>query len=94
MRKYPSVVPGLIRNLLIVLLLALASCTRADILTLFVGTYSDGFYAYDFDQNTGKLAEEAPIAKAAMPNPSYLAVDGNKVYAVSEMPDATASVWA
>ena len=89
-----NVIPGLTRNLLIVLLLAFASCTRADILTMFVGTYSDGFYAYDFDQNAGKLAEEAPIAKAAMPNPSYLAVDGNKVYAVSEMPDATASVWA
>ena len=89
-----NVIPGLTRNLLIVLLLAFASCTRADILTVFVGTYSDGFYAYDFDQNAGKLAEEAPIAKAAMPNPSYLAVDGNKVYAVSEMPDATASVWA
>jgi len=82
------------RNLFLLVTLTLASCTRADILTMFVGTYSDGFYAYDFDQNAGKLAEEAPIAKAEMPNPSYLAVDGNKVYAVSEMPDATASVWA
>ena len=82
------------RNLFLLVALTLASCTRADILTMFVGTYSDGFYAYDFDQNAGKLAEEAPIAKAEMPNPSYLAVDGNKVYAVSEMPDATASVWA
>ena len=82
------------RNLFLLVTLTLVSCTRADILTMFVGTYSDGFYAYDFDQNAGKLAEEAPIAKAEMPNPSYLAVDGNKVYAVSEMPDATASVWA
>ena len=82
------------RNLFLLVALTLVSCTRADILTMFVGTYSDGFYAYDFDQNAGKLAEEAPIAKAEMPNPSYLAVDGNKVYAVSEMPDATASVWA
>ena len=48
-----NVIPGLTRNLLIVLLLAFASCTRADILTMFVGTYSDGFYAYDFDQNAG-----------------------------------------
>ena len=87
--KRHTVIPALI-----VLLAALASCTRADILTLFVGTYSDGFYAYDFDQKAGKLAVEEPIAKAAMPNPSYLAVDGNRVYAVSEMPDATASVWA
>ena len=82
------------RNLFLLVALVLASCTRADILTMFVGTYSDGFYAYDFDQNAGKLADEAPIAKAAMPNPSYLAVDGNRVYAVSEMPDASASVWA
>ena len=29
-----------------------------------------------------------------MPNPSYLTVRGNKVYAVSEMPDTRASVWA
>ncbi len=92
--KRRTVIQALIRNLLIVLLLALASCTRADILTMFVGTYSDGFYAYDFDQISGKLADDAPIAKAEMPNPSYLAVDGNKVYAVSEMPDASASVWA
>ena len=82
------------RSLFLLVVLIVASCTRADIFTMFVGTYSDGFYAYDFDQNAGKLAEEAPIAKAEMPNPSYLAVDGNRVYAVSEMPDASASVWA
>ena len=75
-------------------LLALASCARPDVLTMFVGTYSDGFYAYEFDQRTGKAVGEEPIAKAEMPNPSYLAVQGNKVYAVSEMPDATASVFA
>ena len=61
---------------------------------MFVGTYSDGFYAYEFDQKAGCLAGEVPVAKAEMPNPSYLAVRGNKVYAVSEMPDTTASVWA
>ena len=82
------------RNLFLLAAILLASCTRPDVLTMFVGTYSDGFYAYEFDQNAGTLAEEAPIAKAPMPNPSYLAVDGNKVYAVSEMPDTTASVWA
>ena len=75
-------------------LLALASCARPDVLTMFVGTYSDGFYAYEFDQRTGKTVGEEPIAKAEMPNPSYLAVQGNKVYAVSEIPDATASVFA
>ena len=83
------------RNLFILLALLLAaSCTRPDILTLFVGTYSDGFYAFDFDQRAGKFIGEGPVAKAEMPNPSYLTVQGNKVYAVSEMPDARASVWA
>jgi len=82
------------RSLFLLVVLIVVSCSRADIFTMFVGTYSDGFYAYDFDQNAGKLAEDAPIAKAEMPNPSYLAVDGNRVYAVSEMPDASASVWA
>ena len=83
------------RNLFILLALLLAaSCTRPDILTLFVGTYSDGFYAYDFDQKAGKFLGEGPVAKAEMPNPSYLTVDGNRVYAVSEMSDTTASVWA
>ena len=82
------------RNLFLLLLLTLASCTRPDVLTMFVGTYSDGFYAYDFDQNAGEMVGEGPVAKAEMPNPSYLAVQGNRVYAVSEMPDASASVWA
>ena len=79
--------------LLSVALLA-ASCTRPDILTLFVGTYSDGFYAYDFDQRAGEFVGEGPVAKAEMPNPSYLTVRDSRVYAVSEMPDTTASVWA
>ena len=82
------------RNLFLLAAILLASCTRPDVLTMFVGTYSDGFYAYDFDQNAGKPADDAPVAKAEMPNPSYLTVDGNRVYAVSEMPDETASVWA
>ena len=80
--------------LLILSLLALASCARPDVMTMFVGTYSDGFYAYEFDQSSGVLVGENPVAKAEMPNPSYLAVNGNKVYAVSEMPDSSASVWA
>ncbi|MBQ3766262.1 MAG: lactonase family protein [Bacteroidales bacterium] len=82
------------RKFLFALLLAVASCARPDVLTMFVGTYSDGFYAYEFDQQAGVLVGENPVAKASMPNPSYLAVQGNKVYAVSEMPDASASVWA
>ena len=86
--------PGLTGHLIIALLLVFSSCTRPDVLTMFVGTYSDGFYAYDFDQNAGTFVGEEPVAKAEMPNPSYLAVRGNRVYAVSEMPDTTASVWA
>ena len=82
------------RNLFLLATLFIASCTGPDLLTMFVGTYSDGFYAYEFDQNAGDLAEAEPIAKADMPNPSYLAVRDNRVYAVSEMPDTTASVWA
>jgi 6-phosphogluconolactonase (cycloisomerase 2 family) len=77
-----------------VALLLLASCSPPDVITMFVGTYSDGFYAYEFDQNAGEMVGEGAIAKAEMPNPSYLAVHGNRVYAVSEMPDTSASVWA
>ena len=66
-------------------LLAVACGEQAE--TLFVGTYTDGFYAIDY--NSGKV-----IAKAEMPNPSFLSVQGDTIYAVSEMPDTTASVWA
>ena len=86
------VIPGLTRNLLLFLLIAFVSCTRRDPLTVFVGTYSDGFHAIEFNQADGTFVEE--ITKAEMPNPSYLAVQGNTVYAVSEMPDDRASVWA
>ena len=79
---------------ILVAIVLLASCSRPDVLTMFVGTYSDGFYAYEFDQNAGEVVGEGAIAKAEMPNPSYLAVHGNRVYAVSEMPDTSASVWA
>jgi len=79
---------------ILVTIVLLASCSRPDVLTMFVGTYSDGFYAYEFDQNAGEMVGEGAIAKAEMPNPSYLAIHGNRVYAVSEMPDTSASVWA
>ena len=79
---------------ILVAIVLLASCSRPDVLTMFVGTYSDGFYAYEFDQNAGEMVGEGAIAKAEMPNPSYLAIHGNRVYAVSEMPDTSASVWA
>jgi 6-phosphogluconolactonase (cycloisomerase 2 family) len=80
--------------LFLILTMLAAACTHPDVMTLFVGTYSDGFYAYEFDQESGQMVGEGPVAKAEMPNPSYLAVQGNRVYAVSEMPDASASVWA
>ncbi len=82
------------RNLILLAALVFFSCSRPDVLTMFVGTYSDGFYAYEFDQNAGEVAGEGAVAKAEMPNPSYLAIRGNRVYAVSEMPDTSASVWA
>ena len=85
--------PDLIGHLLVfVVAFVVASCTRTDPITVFVGTYSDGFYAYEFDQRTGEFSE--PVAKAEMPNPSYLAVHGNMVYAVSELPDTLASVYS
>ena len=74
--------PGLTGHLFLLLALAFASCSGPDVLNLFVGTYSDGFYAYDFDQRAGKFVGEGPVAKAEMPNPSYLTVHGNTVYAV------------
>lgn len=75
------------RKLLITIgiLLAVSCAPGAD--TLFVGTYSDGFFAFDY-----KTGEQ--IAKAEMPNPSFLALQDSRVYAVSEMPDQSAAVYA
>lgn len=81
------------KRTLIMLTMLGALCACEKHATLFVGTYSDGFYAYDFDLKKGDVLPGEP-AKAPMLNPSFLAVDGNKVYAVSEMPDSTASVYA
>lgn len=75
------------RKLAMALSILLAAACGQETGTLFIGTYSDGFYAYDY-----KTGEE--IAKADMPNPSFLALHGNRIYAVSEMPDETASVYA
>lgn len=74
------------KKILPALLLMLAACSGRESI-LFVGTYSDGFFACDY-------ASGEVIAKADMPNPSFLALEGNKVYAVSEMPDSSASVYA
>ena len=66
--------------------------------TLFVGTYSDGFYAFDFDLNKGDIipadGEFGSVAKAPVPNPSFLAASDSRIYAVSEMPDERAAVTA
>ena len=75
------------RKLAMALSILLAAACGQETGTLFIGTYSDGFYAYDY-----KTGEE--IAKAPMPNPSFLALHGNRIYAVSEMPDESASVYA
>lgn len=84
--------------ILLAILASLCACERRDVRTLFVGTYSDGFYAFDFDLAKGEIVaageEFGAVAKAPMPNPSFLAVEGNKVYAVSEMPDSSAAVYA
>ena len=53
--------------------IALCACENKDARTLFVGTYSDGFYAFDFDLKTGDIlpadGEYGAVAKADMPNP-------------------------
>lgn len=67
------------------ILLAVSCAPCAE--TLFVGTYSDGFFAFDY--RTGEQ-----IAKAPMPNPSFLAIQDSRIYAVSEMPDQSAAVYA
>lgn len=83
---------------LIPLLLVLLSACSQPAVTLFVGTYSDGFYAFDFNLKKGCVipadGEFGSVAKAPMPNPSFLAIRGSKVYAVSEMPDTSAAVYA
>lgn len=75
------------RKLAMAVSILLAAACGQNPSTLFIGTYSDGFFAYDY-----KSGEE--IAKADMPNPSFLALKGTRVYAVSEMPDETAAVYA
>lgn len=72
-----------------------STSTPADMLTLLVGTYtngsSTGIYTFDFDQHTGQAAA---LDSATLPNPSFLTVsdDGRRVYAVNEMNDSTASL--
>ena len=72
---------------LLILALCAVMCAPKESATLLVGTYSDGFFALDY--NSGEV-----LAKAPMPNPSFLATSGPLIYAVSEMPDSSASVYA
>lgn len=65
-------------------------------LTMIVGTYtdqstSDGMYVYRFDQQHGKLRAVDSV-KAG--NPSFLAVAGTHVYAVSEYDDGRQGIGA
>ena len=81
-----------------VLLMVLGACDSRGTRTLFVGTYSDGFYAFDFDPEKGEVipadGEYGSVAKAPVPNPSFLAASGSRIYAVSEMPGRNAAVTA
>ena len=87
------------KRILIALALMAASCSQhADVQTLFVGNYADGIYAYDFDVEKGEVVpgegEYGSVAAAPLPNPSFMTIFGNHLWAVSEMPDASAAVYA
>lgn len=70
---------------------------EAEELPMLVGTYtgsgSKGIYTFRFNQETGRAT---PLGSAEVPNPSYLvpSADGKRVYAVSEVNDATAALNA
>ena len=88
--------------------LAAIACTSRDGaydngngLIMVAGTYTDslsrdirrGIYTFRFDQHSGK---SMPLDTFAMDNPSFLTLseDGNTVYAVSEMPEENAAIYA
>ena len=76
--------------------LIVASCARHELVPLTIGTYSDGFFTCWIDSRTGEAHQEADTIVhiyRTMPNPSYLAFSEDIVYAVSEKPDSTASVF-
>lgn len=62
-------------------------------LTLYVGTYTakgaEGIHALDFDTSSGRLTHDRLVA--AVSNPTFLALHprGDRLYAVSEVRDAT-----
>ncbi len=65
-------------------------------LIMLIGTYtnngeSKGIYTYRFDELSGMAT---PLSSAFTPNPSFVAVAGDVVYAVAEAPADTAGVAA
>ena len=78
------------KYLSIILALALAACSTAEPvaepLTLLIGTYTDasseGIYRTEFNPATGTFSEAELVIK--VDNPSYLALEGDMLYAVSE----------
>ena len=78
------------KYLSIIFALALAACSQPkpteEPLTLLIGTYTDatseGIYRTTFDTATGTLTDAELVIK--VDNPSYLAIEGDMLYAVSE----------
>ena len=77
------------KYLSIILALALAACSTAEPvaepLTLLIGTYTDatseGIYRTEFNPATGTFSEAELVIK--VDNPSYLALEGDMLYAFS-----------
>ncbi len=75
-----------------------ACCSHSEI-NLIVGTYtgsgSAGIYNFCFDTRKGMVIGNEATDSVYIQNPSYLvpARNGEMIYAVSEMPDSTASVY-
>jgi len=86
-----------LKTILALLLTGLGLAQAQEMLTMFVGTYTDkgskGIYSYQFNQLTG---EATPLDSLSMVNPSYLTVskNGRYIYAVSETDDYKASLNA
>lgn len=85
----------------LLLLLVMISCKKEvkpeDAVQMIVGTYTDGssegIYSYKFDQESG---ESNSLSSLEIANPSYLTFNqqGNVIYAVSELNDENACVYA
>ncbi len=84
-----------LRLVLIMLLSCIFALQGQNVLTMFVGTYTDsgsrGVYSYRFNQATG---EAELLDSLEMPNPSYLTLSSKAglAYVVSETHDDEASI--